>query len=279
MKGKGLIMNENLKVYLLSAILVLSGITLKRLESAGVFNIKNIEKYNAEEVVEDEIRNNSRGDLFSINAAANYEENLVIPIITPTPTPMPTPTPTPTSLTLDMLPIEEIYEFDSSIIDYYYENYGYDQAIEYIMNKYGWTYDEFKTISAIVICEASSDYIDGYWVINTIYNRTIAKNWVASHGTDMYDQAIAPGQFVVYLGSHYRSVINNFESQMNDVAFRGMIDFLITGESVHDYLSFKANGYQGLTNYELSCPNGNKYHNILTPENRVDLVEETSMSR
>ena len=42
-----------------------------------------------------------------------------IPIITPTPTPMPTPTPTPTSLTLDMLPIEEIYEFDSSIIDYY----------------------------------------------------------------------------------------------------------------------------------------------------------------
>ena len=75
-------MNENLKVYLLSAILVLSGITLKRLESAGVFNIKNIAKYNAEEVVEDEIRNNSRGDLFSINAAANYEENLVIPIIT-----------------------------------------------------------------------------------------------------------------------------------------------------------------------------------------------------
>ena len=97
-----------------------------------------------------------------------------------------------------MLSIEEIYKFDNVTINYYYETYGYSKVIKYIMNKYNWSYEKFSSLVSIALCEASSDYIDGYWVVNTMYNRTITKNWVAAHGTDMYNQAIAPGQFVVF---------------------------------------------------------------------------------
>ena len=266
-------MKNNLKIYLIVAALVLAGLNIKNLGGNRTFTIKNNDKYQKEEIVEENKLGGSSNEYSYSELAISYEE------ITPTATPIPTPEPTPIPITLDTLPITEIYEFPEETISYYYEKYGYSAAINYICEKYNWSNDQFKTLCAIALAEASSDYIDGYWVVNTMYNRTIAKNWVRAHGTDMYDQAIAPGQFVVYETGSYYSLYYNLESQIYDPAFRGIIDFLVTGISKHDYLSFKANDYEGLSVFEYSCPNGNKYHNKLTLENRSDYIEEQTVSR
>ena len=56
-----------------------------------------------------------------------------------------------------------------------------EDKIDYILNKYNLTKNEFNTLTAIVLSEAQSNsYEDAYAVINTIYNRTHAKNWVRS---------------------------------------------------------------------------------------------------
>ena len=261
-------MKNNLKIYLLVSALVLSSFSIKSFASDNKFTIKNITKYQNEDVVEEKELSGSSNESHT-EIIMSYEE--------PTPTPSLKPTPIP--ITLDTLPITEIYEFPEETINYYYEKYGYSEAINYICEKYNWSNDQFRTVCAIALAEASSDYIDGYWVVNTMYNRTIAQNWVRAHGTNMYDQAIAPGQFVVYETGSYYSLYNNLESQVTDPAFRGIIDFLVTGISKHDYLSFKANNYEGLTVFEYSCSNGNRYHNLLTLENRIDNVAEQTVSR
>ena len=249
-------MNESLKTYLLIALIVLSGVSIKSLTGNKELKIENLKKY--EDVVDEVEKQN--------NASSNdYSEAALNAVVS---------TPSSTPITLDMLSIEEIYEFDSETIDYYYEKYCYSKAIEYIMNKYNWSYDTFVSLASIVLCEASSDYIDGYWVVNTMYNRTITKNWVAAHGTDMYNQAIAPGQFVVFESGSYYSVYNNFTSQFTDPAFRGIIDFLVTNVSLHNYLNFHANGVPS-AGEELSCSRGNVYYNEIKPENLLDEFQLT----
>ncbi len=245
-------MNENLKLYLITALIVLSGISLKHFGSNKTYKVEEIKR---EEIVVETPR----------SASSNYVESMISTLITP----MPTPEVTPTPITLDMLSIEELYEFPTETITYYYEKYGYGAVIDYICTKYNWSYDTFVSLASIVLCEASSDYIDGYWVVNTMYNRTITKNWAAAHGTDMYNQAIAPGQFVVFESSSYYSVYNNFTSQFTDPAFRGMIDFLVTNVSLHNYLNFHANGVPS-AGEELSCSRGNVYYNEIKPENLLD---------
>lgn len=248
-------MNEHLKSYLLIALIVLSGVSIKSLTGNKELKIENIKKY--EEI--DTEKEKSSSSNFSFNDVA---ADIFIP------------TPSPTPITLDMLSIEEIYKFDNVTINYYYETYGYSKVIEYIMNKYNWSYEKFSSLVSIALCEASSDYIDGYWVVNTMYNRTITKNWVAAHGTDMYNQAIAPGQFVVFETSSYYSVLNNFEAQFTDPAFRGIIDFLVTNESLHNYLNFHANGVPDIGE-ELSCSRGNVYYNAIREENLLDEYKST----
>jgi len=148
-----------------------------------------------------------------------------------------------------------------------------DYKIEYILDKYNLTKEQFNVLSAIVLTEAETNsYEDAYAVINTIYNRAHSKNWVRSvdnrygkgKGENLYYQAISPNQFVVYQHGTYKRNLNN----TNSVSYDAVIDFLYTEDEMHNYLSFRSNGSY-VKNYEVFSENGNKYFNELRIENRI----------
>lgn len=148
-----------------------------------------------------------------------------------------------------------------------------EDKIKSILEKYDLTNEQFKTLSAIVLTEAEANsYEDAYAVINTIYNRTHSKNWVKSvsnrygsgKGTNLYYQAIAPNQFVVYEHGSYKKNLNNTKS----VGYDAIIDFLYTEEVMHNYLSFRAHNIKA-KNSEAFSEKGNNYFNILTESNKI----------
>lgn len=148
-----------------------------------------------------------------------------------------------------------------------------EDKVKIILEKYNLSKDQFKILSAIVLSEAQANsYEDAYAVINTIYNRTHSKNWVKSinnrygnnKGENLYYQAIAPRQFVVYEHGSYKKNLGNTES----VGYDAIIDFLYTEEVMHNYLSFRAHSIK-IKNSESFSKKGNNYFNELQSGNRV----------
>ena len=132
---------------------------------------------------------------------------------------------------------------------------------------------KLNILSAIVLTEAQNNsYEDAYAVINTIYNRTHSKNWVKSisnkygkdKGTNLYYQAIAPRQFVVYEHGSYKKNLNNTKS----VGYDAIIDFLYTEDVMHNYLSFRAHNIK-IKNSETFSNKGNNYFNPIKEKNRI----------
>ena len=124
-----------------------------------------------------------------------------------------------------------------------------DVVVNYILEKYNLTQFEFQVVLSVVYDEAAkNNYIDSYWTINTIYNRTISKEWVADtarstklDGQSLYATVISGNgrQFEVYRASHSGY---DYETTKDSTAFYAVIDFLITGNRVHNCLSFRSNG-------------------------------------
>ena len=147
-----------------------------------------------------------------------------------------------------------------------------NDKLNYILKTYNLSKDEFNVLCAIVLSEAASNYEDAYAVINTIYNRTHAKNWVRSvngkfgkgKGTSLYYQAISPGQFTVYASGSYKRHLNETKS----VGYSAIIDFLYTEDIMHNYLSFRSHSIK-VKGSESFSKNGNNYFNTLTEKNRV----------
>lgn len=148
-----------------------------------------------------------------------------------------------------------------------------EEKIKYILEKYNLSEYQFKVICGIVLSEAQANsYEDAYAVINTIYNRTQSKAWVASvsnrygsgKGENIYYQVISPNQFTVYQSGAYQRNINNTTS----IGYDAVIDFLYSNNIMHNYLSFRSNS-SSLKEYESFSENGNKYFNILNDENRI----------
>ena len=118
----------------------------------------------------------------------------------------------------------------------------------------------------------SGSYEDAYAVINTIYNRTHAKNWVRSvnghfgkgKGNSMYYQAISPNQFTVYKSGSYKKHLNETKS----VGYTAIIDFLYTEDIMHNYLSFRSHSIK-VNGSESFSSKGNNYFGVLTDANRI----------
>ena len=151
-----------------------------------------------------------------------------------------------------------------------------DDKINIILEDYNLTLEEFDVLCAIAMTEAKTNsYEDTYAVINTIYNRISSKTWVVyisslwgiDVGGSLYYQAITSGQFVVYENGRY---VMNLGIREGD-SFQAVIDFLLTKEIKHNYLSFKTSDTD-LDEYELFVIGGNKYHNPMLEEDRI--VEE-----
>jgi len=148
-----------------------------------------------------------------------------------------------------------------------------EDKVKIILEKYNLSKDQFKILSAIVLSEAQANsYEDAYAVINTIYNRTHSKNWVKSinnrygnnKGENLYYQAIAPRQFVVYEHGSYKKNLGNTKS----VGYDAIIDFLYTEEVMHNYLSFRSHNIK-IKNSEAFSEKGNNYFNILKESNKI----------
>ena len=154
-----------------------------------------------------------------------------------------------------------------------------DNKIEIILENYNLTMEEFDVLCAIVMTEAKANsYEDAYAVINTMYNRITNKVWVdyisdvwgRDVGRSLYYQAITTGQFVVYENGMY---LRNIGVREGD-SFQAILDFLLTKDIKHNYLSFKSSD-TNLETYEQFVIGGNKYHDPMMEEDRI-IEEETA---
>jgi len=145
--------------------------------------------------------------------------------------------------------------------------------LEFILKKYNLSKYQFSVLCGIVLTEAETNsYEDTYAVINTIYNRTHSKNWIRSvnsyfgnnNGQNLYYQAISPNQFTVYSSGSYKRNMNNTKSD----GYKAIIDFLYTGEIMHNYLSFRSHTIK-VNGSESFSSHGNNYFNVIKEENRV----------
>lgn len=150
--------------------------------------------------------------------------------------------------------------------------YTIDNKKEMILEKYNLTNEQFKVLVGVVLSEADHTYEDAYAVINTIYNRTHSKNWVKTvnnrfgkdKGTNLYYQAIAPGQFTVYASGSYKKRMNITSGE----GYKAIIDFLYTEKVMHNFLSFRAHHVK-VSNSTTFSENGNKYFGLIKEENRI----------
>ena len=148
-----------------------------------------------------------------------------------------------------------------------------ETKLRYILKKYNLTSEQFSVLCGIVLAEAEGNsYEDAYAVINTIYNRTHAKNWVRSvnkyfgkgNGNSLYYQAISPRQFTVYSGGSYKRHMN----QTKSVGYKAILDFLYSENIMHNYLSFRSHSIK-VFNSESFSKKGNNYFNTLKDTNKI----------
>lgn len=180
------------------------------------------------------------------------------------------------SLLANITPVTNVYENEIN-----YQNYDTykeltitkEDKIDTILEKYNLSKEEFRVLSAIVLSEAEGNsYDDAYAVINTIYNRTHAKNWVRSvnghfgkgKGNNLYYQAISPGQFTVYKSGSYKRHLNDTKS----VGYDAIIDFLYSEDIMHNYLSFRSHSIK-IKGSESYSKHGNNYFSVLNEKNRI----------
>lgn len=144
-----------------------------------------------------------------------------------------------------------------------------------ILKRYNLTDYQFKVLCGIVLSEAEfNSYDDAYAVINTIYNRTISKNWIRSvdnkfgsgKGMNLYYQAISPNQFTVYQSGSYQKYMN----ATDNLGYDAIIDFLYSGNIKHNYLSFRSHSIKVNGSVSYSA-NGNNYFNEIKEGNRVEV--------
>lgn len=156
-----------------------------------------------------------------------------------------------------------------------------DEKLQEILEMYNLTENEFNVVCAVVFAESKANsYEDAYAVINTIYNRTISKNWVGyisniyggDAGKSLYYQATAKGQFVVYQTGIYQKYLYQREGDK----YQAVIDFLYNKEIMHNYLSFRSSN-TSLNNYVQFVQNGNKYFNALLEDDRI--IEEEIVNK
>ena len=145
-------------------------------------------------------------------------------------------------------------------------------SVDYILDKYNLTSDEFNVLCAVVMGEAKeNDYRDAYAVINTIYNRTKSNTWINyvanimdCDGTSLFNQVVCTGQFEAYYNGRYQKFLGVKDTQ----AYKAIIDFLVSEEIMHEYLSFVA-AYGESYGKEQFVSDGNRYYNLLIDEDKI----------
>ena len=176
---------------------------------------------------------------------------------------------------LENMAISDLYNLDDATINYYYETYGYEKAINYICEHYNITFEQFKVVCAIIMAEGNPDvtyqYKESYAITSILYNRIhsiSAINFVNAYdyydGHNIFYQAICPYQFEVYQNGNYLK----FFGVLSGDAFRGIIDMLISERPMHNYLSYRFADSNVLG--ESFTPGGNIYFQVLSEADRYE---------
>jgi len=161
-----------------------------------------------------------------------------------------------------------------------YQSIVRENTINFLLQKYGLSREEFDVLCAIVLSEsAPNSYDDAYAVINTIYNRTHSKMWVKiindvheGCGQNLYYQATFPRQFVVYEEGRYKEKIGVTDV----VGYQAILVFLVSETTMHDYLSFRSNKTI-VKDSERFTETGNNYFDVLLDENRIEEQKNKTM--
>lgn len=138
------------------------------------------------------------------------------------------------------------------------ENYGFENI------------QQIDTTIDIITAEGWEDYRDLYGVSNVLFNRTTDYKYVASYGTNPYNQATAKNQFVVFQTGVYQ---NNsaYKRALGKQAFLDMFSKGYKGIKI-DCLEFRWNGssFPG----EKIVAKGNIYGGPVLNENRPRIIYE-----
>jgi len=165
-----------------------------------------------------------------------------------------------------------------------------EQRINWILERFNITTEQWRIIVAIITAEAApNSYQDAFHVANTLYNRTISERWsncpqitrdfrnekgIEFDGNNIFHHAIAPGQFYVYAGNgRYQEFLDRTDLPQ----FQAAIDFFfyidINGPT-HNYLQFRSYD-SNPRNHTLLTNGGNRFFDILTDEDRLDIDQQT----
>ena len=164
------------------------------------------------------------------------------------------------------------------------ENRNLAETINYILDKYNITYEQFNTVVAITRAESDATYDDAYAVINTMGNRLESEAWrytakycyytedenhnkirLVLDGTNIYDIATSPNQFIVYENGRYKEYLNITEGPV----FNAVVDYLTTRERMHNYTYFLAHGVTTPEPSESFSNLGNNYYHVQPEDDRI----------
>ncbi len=153
----------------------------------------------------------------------------------------------------ELLDKEENAKLDLSISN--------EEKIAWILKKWDLTKEELKIIMATIVHEGGFSYVEGYAVINSVYNRTISKAYASKENQrNLYYQITRQGQYNSYLKGSYKKYLNLSVEECP--AMQAIIDFLYQEKVkiIHHYLGFRANGNIKFTS------NGNGYRSEMSED-------------
>ena len=139
------------------------------------------------------------------------------------------------------------------------------------------TYDELDATCAGCVSESHGSgecYDDAYAVASTILNRIHDVYYVGNYGTNPYNQFIAPGQFSVYNSKDYL----NYLGCRDLPGYQAAVDAFYSGESLHNWLEFRAGWVELTCKYEQFVEDGNKFI-VKQKESRYQADEEFEVNR
>ncbi len=137
--------------------------------------------------------------------------------------------------------------------------------INYILAKHNITLEELNVIFKTYLGENGEyNYSEGYVCANSTGNRMHSASWIydtdkaffEGAGYNIYYQITAPHQYSVYTTGSYKK----FSEPLQYSTTYGVIDYLVLGESIHNYCSFRD---KSSSKGEQLVRRGDKYRELL----------------
>lgn len=129
-------------------------------------------------------------------------------------------------------------------------NVSNEEKINWILNYWHLTMEEFNILKATCRHEGGDAYIEGYSVINNVFNRTNSRKWAPNENQrNLYNQIIRPSQYSSYLNNYYLQYLDLTPEE--SPAVQAIIDFLYQEKPIimHSYRNFHATDDPGTFTY------------------------------